>query len=278
MRGAQRLVLAAAGIACGHLLSSPAIAANTCVECHQTFESDLTSPTRLMEHDVHAQRGLSCVDCHGGDATSTDPAVAMDRQHGFIGRPNRQEVPLVCARCHADPTYMRRYNPNLPTDQYAKYLASQHGRRYSQGDQDVAVCTSCHEAHGIRSKDDPLSPVFPTNIPGTCASCHADADMMQRHGGLPVTQHWEYAQSVHGQALLFRGERAAPHCASCHGSHEAARPGTVAVGNVCAQCHGLTRDLFAASPHKAAHESLGLPECEVWIGRASCRERVCQYV
>ena len=160
---------------------------------------------------------------------------------------------------------MRRYNPNLPTDQYAKYLTSQHGKRFVTGDADVPVCTSCHDAHGIRSKKDPASPVFPTNIPGTCATCHTDATIMGRHG-LPVTQHWEYSQSVHGQALLFRGDRAAPHCASCHGSHEAAKPGAIAVGNVCAQCHALTRDLFAKSPHKAAHEALGLPECEVCHG------------
>ena len=160
---------------------------------------------------------------------------------------------------------MRRYNPNLPTDQYAKYLTSQHGKHNSAGDTDVAVCTSCHDAHGIRSKKDPASPVFPTNIPGTCATCHADHAVMDKHG-LPVNQHWEYSQGVHGQALLFRGDRAAAHCASCHGSHEAAKPGTVAVGNVCAQCHALTRDLFAASPHKAAHDTLGLPECEVCHG------------
>ena len=195
----------------------------------------------------------------------------MDPAKGFIGRPTRQEIPQFCARCHADPSYMRKYNPNLPTDQYAKYLTSQHGKRFVQGDTDVAVCTSCHDAHGIRSKKDPLSPVFSTNIPGTCATCHTDATIMERHG-LPVTQHWEYSQSVHGQALLFHGDRAAPHCASCHGSHEAARPGVVAIGNVCAQCHSLTRDLFAKSPHKAAHDALGLPECEVCHGNHLIRK------
>ena len=240
-------------------------AMNSCVECHRQFETASTTPTQVMDHDVHIQRGLSCVDCHGGDPTSMDPATAMDPAAGFRGRPVRQDIPQFCARCHADPAYMRRYNPNLPTDQYAKYRTSQHGKRLAQGDSDVAVCTSCHEAHGIRSKKDPLSPVYATNIPGTCASCHTDSTMMDRHR-LPVTQHWEYSQSVHGQALLFRGDRAAPHCASCHGSHEAAKPGAIAIGNVCAQCHALTRDLFAKSPHKAAHEALGLPECEVCHG------------
>jgi hypothetical protein len=94
---------------------------------------------------------------------------------------------------------------------------------------------------------------------------------MSRHG-LPVTQHWDYAQSVHGQALLVRGDRAAPHCASCHGSHEASKPGAIAIGNVCAQCHSLTRDLFTGSRHKAAHETLDLPECEVCHGNHLIRK------
>ncbi|MBI2885150.1 MAG: cytochrome c3 family protein [Candidatus Omnitrophica bacterium] len=245
---------------------------NSCLECHHAMEEQTRGPATLfLESDVHGQRGLSCADCHGGDPTSSDPMVAMDPSQGFLGKPTIAETPQFCARCHADPAYMRKYNPNLPTDQYAKYLTSQHGKRLGQGEADVAVCTSCHGVHGIRSKKDPLSPVFPTNIPGTCASCHTDAELMDRHG-LPVNQHWEYSQSVHGQALLFRGDRAAPHCASCHGSHEAARPGAIAVGNVCAQCHALTRDLFAASPHKAAHESLGLPECEVCHGNHLIRK------
>ena len=161
---------------------------STCLECHRQMEGAVRGPAALFADDVHAQRGLSCADCHGGDPTSMDPAVAMDPATGFLGKPARQEIPQFCARCHADPAYMRKYNPNLPTDQYAKYLTSQHGKRDSAGDPDVAVCTSCHSVHNIRSKKNPASPVFPTNIPGTCAACHMDANRMKRHG-LPVNQY-----------------------------------------------------------------------------------------
>ncbi len=258
------------------LIAWPAIAwsasqPDSCTTCHQEMEGGTRGPATIFHDDVHFQRGLSCAGCHGGDPTATEQETAMDPAKGFVGRPKRQEIPSFCARCHADPAYMRKYNPNLPTDQYAKYLTSQHGKRNSAGDHDVAVCTSCHSVHDIRSKKDPASPVFSTNIPGTCAACHSDTALMKRHG-LPSTQHWEYLQSVHGQALLIRGDRGAPHCASCHGSHEAARPGVVAIGNVCAQCHSLTRDLFAKSPHKAAHEALGLPECEVCHGNHLIRK------
>ncbi len=250
------------------LLALPSAAAaqvSGCVQCHSQFEDSPASATQSMDHDVHIKAGLSCVDCHGGDPNATDADAAKDPKKGFIGKPARKDIPQFCARCHADVSYMRKYNPNLPVDQHLKYLASEHGKKNLTGDPNVAVCTSCHGAHGIRSKKDPLSPVYPTNIPGTCSVCHSDRKVVGSYG-IPVTQHWEYTQSVHGQALLVRGDRGAPHCASCHGSHEAAKPGTTAVGNVCAQCHSMTRDLFAKSPHKKAHEELGLPECEVCHG------------
>jgi hypothetical protein len=236
-----------------------------CLECHAEIESSPNDPSQKIRHDVHFQRGLSCADCHGGDPEAADMDEAKDPAKGFIGKPAKKDIPQFCARCHADPDAMRRYNPNLPTDQYAKYLSSRHGIRNLENDPNTAVCIDCHGVHGILSKTDSRSPVFPTNIPGTCAVCHSDEKVMGP-AGLPVTQHWEYSQGVHGQALLFKGDRGAPHCASCHGSHEAAKPKTIAVGNICAQCHALSRDLFAKSPHKAAHEKMGLPECEVCHG------------
>ena len=86
------------------LAGGTAEAANTCVECHQTFETDVNAPTQVMDHDVHLQRGLSCADCHGGDPAAAEQEAAMDPAKGFVGRPSRQDIPQFCARCHADPT------------------------------------------------------------------------------------------------------------------------------------------------------------------------------
>lgn len=243
---------------------SQASAADSCQECHRALEGARGKVVEEFSHDVHALRGLSCADCHGGDPK--DPEMtAMDPQKGFRGPIVRSQIPQLCGSCHGDAAYMRRFNPNLPTDQYTKYLVSQHGKLLAQGDQKVAVCTSCHGAHGIRSKTDPLSPVFLTNAPKTCAKCHANAEYMKDYK-IPTNQFTEYHRSVHGQALLERGDRAAPACHSCHGSHDAARPNMSAIGNICAQCHALSRDLFARSPHKSAHDRMGLPECEVCHG------------
>ena len=252
------------------LVATPLLAADSCQECHRALGDAHTKIVEDFAQDVHALRGLSCADCHGGDPK--DPEMsAMDPGKGFKGHVDRSQIPLFCASCHADASYMRRFNPNIPTDQYAKYLVSQHGKLLAQGDQKVAVCVSCHGVHGIRSKHDPLSPVFLTNAPRTCAKCHANADYMKEYG-IPTNQFDEYHQSVHGQALLERGDRAAPACHSCHGSHDASRPKTIAIGNICAQCHALSRDLFVHSPHKAAHDRMGLPECEVCHGNHLIRK------
>jgi len=246
------------------LLGIPAMAADTCQECHKTQGGPSAKLVEDFQNDVHALRGLSCADCHGGDPKDLE-MTAMDPQKGFRGHIVRNEIPKLCASCHADANYMRRFNPNIPTDQYTKYLVSQHGKLNATGDQKVAVCTSCHGVHGIRSKDDSLSPVFLTNAPKTCAKCHANADYMKEYK-IPTNQFSQYHESVHGQALLERGDRAAPACHSCHGSHDASRPRSIAIGNICAQCHALSRDLFVHSPHKAAHDRMGLPECEVCHG------------
>ncbi|MDP3790937.1 MAG: cytochrome c3 family protein [Candidatus Omnitrophota bacterium] len=252
-------------LAASFVVKSEAAAKDYCIECHKSLEASAKEPTDKIEGDVHFKRGLSCSDCHGGDSTKEDFTEAKDTGKGFIGKPKRNDIPLFCGKCHADPAYMRKFNPNIQTDQLAKYNESQHGKLNAQGDQKVAVCVSCHDVHGIREKNDPLSPIFITNAPKRCASCHADKEYMKEYS-IPTNQMEEYEQGVHGEALLKKGDRGAPACHSCHGSHDAALPRAIAVGNICAQCHSLTRDLFAKSPHKAAHDKLGIPECEACHG------------
>ncbi len=236
-----------------------------CIECHKALEGSAKEPAEKIAGDVHFKRGLSCSDCHGGDPTKEDFTEAKDPAKGFVGKPKRSDIPNFCGKCHADPAYMRKFNPNIKTDQLTKYNESQHGKLNAKEDRKVAVCISCHGVHGIRETNDPQAQVFITNIPKMCASCHADKEYMKDYS-VPTNEMEEYETSVHGEALLKKGDRGAPSCSSCHGSHDAAVPLPAAVGNICAQCHSLTRDLFAKSPHKAAHDSLGIPECEACHG------------
>jgi cytochrome c3-like protein len=249
-------VLAAIGL--GAVLASRA-AASSCVTCHQELPEPLGTPVEAMKGDVHARAGLSCDDCHGGDP-SDGGLGSMDEKKGFVGKPTPERIPALCGRCHADENTMRRFNPQLPTDQLAQYATSVHGRRLAEGDTKVATCVSCHGAHGILAPRDARSPVFAANVARTCARCHADATYMAGYG-IPTDQFAKYQGSVHGHLLLVEREAAAPTCNNCHGNHGAYPPGADSVAAVCGQCHPINKDLFLASPHRPAFARLGLPEC-----------------
>lgn len=241
---------------------------DSCVSCHLEMGDELAEPVEGMKGDVHARQGLSCADCHGGDPSAGfdgDMEAAMDPAKGYVGAPSRAQIPRFCARCHSDPNYMRRYNPRVQTDQYERYQTSQHGKLLARGDDKVAVCTDCHGVHGILPANDARSPVYPMNIPNTCGRCHADPDYMASYG-IPTNQVAAYSSSVHGQALLDKGDQAAPACNDCHGNHGANPPGAPSIAYICGQCHLNNAELFLKSPHKAAFDEMGLPECETCHG------------
>jgi predicted CXXCH cytochrome family protein len=229
------------------------------------------SHMNLLEftRDVHFRRGVSCAGCHGGDPEDT---VMTDPTYESMPEaPERHEdrtwIPEFCARCHSSPTYMRGFNPGLPTDQYSKYEESTHGLLLLQeGDSKAAQCVSCHSAHGIRASKSPRSTVHPKNVPGTCSGCHADADYMHGYLGadgapLPTDQFDDYRESVHGQALLERGDLGAPACNDCHGNHAAMPPKVSSITQVCRTCHAGNGELFDGSSHKEAFVRNGWSEC-----------------
>lgn len=235
---------------------------NTCLECHRGLGGRHEEITVAWQESIHAQRGVNCADCHGGDPGAADPSESMSPAAGFIGAPPRDEIPALCASCHADVDAMRQYD--LPTDQYAKYLESIHGRRLAEGDPNVATCFDCHEGHGTKETNDPSARVYPLNVPSLCASCHTDEDLMRPYG-IPTNQYDLYQQSVHGIALLEEQDLRAPTCATCHGTHGAAPPGFAEVINVCGSCHGATQDYYLQSQHAAG--AAGSPKCVTCHGR-----------
>ncbi len=245
------------------LLACPALMAqeNNCVECHQSFEDEDDGPSYKIVRDIHSQRGLGCVDCHGGDATRDD-MEEVRKVKGYRGVPAHLEVPNFCARCHSDASYMHEHNPALAVDQLDKYKTSVHGQRlFSKKDAKVAQCVSCHGVHDIGSAKMPHSATHPLNIPQTCGKCHADSAYMTGYG-IETSQVDDYSQSVHGIALLQRKDLGAPACNDCHGNHGAAPPGVTSLSAVCGNCHAVEAELFDSSPHKAAFEENDYPMCE----------------
>jgi nitrate/TMAO reductase-like tetraheme cytochrome c subunit len=246
----------------GFLLAGSSLwaqAPNTCLDCHSSLDPPQQVTAEKFAADIHAQKGLTCASCHGGDPTKDDDQ-AMSKAAGFRGKPKRSDIPGLCAGCHADATYMHKYNPSLRTDQLAQYKTSVHGQRLAQGDDKVAVCTDCHSVHDIRPASDPRSSVHPLNVASTCSRCHSDAQRMKPYN-IPTDQFAGYSASVHHEALTVRGDLSAPTCTTCHGNHGAAPPGVASVENVCSNCHAFQAQLFDASPHKAVFAAAGLPGC-----------------
>jgi hypothetical protein len=228
-----------------------------CAACH-------AKEAQLESTRPHASAGIGCVECHGGDPAAKTSAAAKKDGTGYRGKLARQSVPELCGNCHAD---VRRMNPfGIATDQLAQYRTSRHGVAVLEhGHEAAATCVDCHGAHGILGPKSSESPVHPRHVPDTCAKCHADQALIEKHGlNGKVVEDWR--SSVHAKLLLQDGDLSAPQCATCHGSHGAVPPGFARVSAVCGKCHERQRELFELSPHQRLVESGEFDACVVCHG------------
>lgn len=210
-----------------------------CLDCHLDEELQRESDWRpgtsvfvdpdLLANSVH--EGMACVDCHL-DATE---------DHG-------ERLPtLACVDCHDEATDL--------------FEAGQHGQALASGAELAPTCGSCHGGHDIQYIDDPSSPVHPTQVPLTCAACHADADFIERRPLQRVSPLQGYERSVHYRALQgVNGDGAT--CTDCHGAH-GQFPATDArskihsqqIGSTCGACHAAAQQKFKGSIHGIAVEA-----------------------
>jgi predicted CXXCH cytochrome family protein len=260
--------------------SIPAIAGDQCRTCHEALGD---RPSSLFKSDVHASSGISCADCHGGNPRSDDMEAAMSKDARFIGVPKSDGISNVCASCHSNPDRMQKFGSKLPTGQWDKLQQSIHGKPGTSGGTRIAQCTACHPAHGVLSKSNPRSPVYPLNVVATCTRCHSNAAYMRSYNpALAVDQLDKYRTSVHGM-LNAKGDSKVAECASCHGSHDIlphTEPNShvyaISLPHTCARCHSDTAymkeyriptdqyDKYARSVHGIAllqKKDVGAPAC-----------------
>ncbi len=133
----------------GLLLIAPlALAEETvCIQCHGGLEGRLGAPVAKWRESIHAENGISCHACHGGDPT--DFTMAMSPERGFIGVPEYQAVPEFCGRCHV----------GVKED----YLLSAHGKALAEGG---ANCVICHGNHAVVKAGPEII------NPEGCSRCH----------------------------------------------------------------------------------------------------------
>lgn len=188
-----------------------------CTLCHarEDFHIELANGSTLDLHvdpsvlaeSVHGtnnpEGALGCTDCHGEDIfPHTDPPPTDARQYTVASTE-------ICTKCH--------------TEQAEDQHDSVHAAGLARGNLRSATCVDCHGAHDVQ----PISgePALAVNA---CAQCH-------------TTVFEQYQDSIHGQALLERGDTNAPACIDCHGVHGIDNPTTAQARNrspeLCADCH-----------------------------------------
>ncbi len=101
-----------------------------CIQCHSKMPEKYSQPVKLWRGSIHAENGIACNGCHGGDPK--DAANAMNPARGFLGAPKEPAIPAFCGRCHV----------GVLKD----YLASAHGRMLGKGG---PTCVTCHGNHQV---------------------------------------------------------------------------------------------------------------------------------
>ena len=101
-----------------------------CIACHSGLPEKYSLPVTLWRGSIHAENGIFCNGCHGGDPK--DAANAMNPARGFLGAPKEPDIPAFCGRCHV----------GVLKD----YLASAHGRMLGKGG---PTCVTCHGNHKV---------------------------------------------------------------------------------------------------------------------------------
>lgn len=159
----------------------------------------------MFGNSVHGREGVTCVTCHSNITGFPHPDIPATNLHdyriGYIG---------VCAACHAEQV-------NATQD-------SIHGILLQEGNQFAPSCADCHDPH-TQPKVEELNK---TEFAQVCAQCH---------NGI----YEEYAQSVHGKAMIEENNPDVPGCVDCHGVHTIQDPTTAEFRNssvyLCADCH-----------------------------------------
>lgn len=187
-----------------------------CATCHADEASGLVGS--VHEHST----SQPCTTCHGA-AHNTLP---KDNPKSAVYPLN---IPATCGKCHGDAKMATQHHLS---NVYPQYVDSIHGYALSKEGLLVAAnCSSCHGSHHILSHTDPQSPIYRTNIPKTCGTCHA---------GILT----EYSAGVHGHALATEianpeghATLHAPVCTDCHTAHAINTPSNAQSTPLCGSCH-----------------------------------------
>jgi len=206
----------------GNVQPTLSVEDSECFECHDDVDE------KSFNNSIHGE--FECIDCH----------LNIEKI------PHEETLKKVnCGECHGDVS--------------AAYNESTHGKALLRGEVDAPHCSGCHGKHSIRKGDDIASTVYPANLARTCAKCHADTKLVERHKGISAKEPYRaYEESVHGKALK-EGNLDSASCNDCHSSHSL-QPSNAPTSMVyrynipktCSECHKEIYQAFMESIHGKA--------------------------
>ncbi len=154
------------------------LAAPSCVDCHGTSH-DIRKASDTKSWIYRDNVPETCGKCHEGAVETYSKSVhAQAVAKGVEGAP-------VCIDCHTahevvepEGAFVLRSDQicgGCHEDRLRRYQLTYHGRAHSLGDENVAACFDCHEAHAVLPSSDPQSSLSEENRQQTCQRCHAGA-------------------------------------------------------------------------------------------------------
>jgi hypothetical protein len=133
----------------------------SCVRCHSDPDFLVTHPKlyeyyREWQRSIHAQEGVTCFDCHGGDP---DAADAKRAHVGIAGAGARNatsftRVHETCGDCHDE--IVEAYTQSK---HYERLKQDEQGKRHGPN------CVTCHRSMNTLTLD-------VTTVEEACARCH----------------------------------------------------------------------------------------------------------
>ncbi len=144
------------------------VAGAACITCHEDiYKMVLGSVHGKNIVEKNQSDGALCLDCHGSPHYMT----AVKDENSPTGRKHQTET---CGKCHGNKEMIEKYK--LEENVMDSFTKSFHGRKLHLGHAKAPVCSSCHSYHDMRTKNDPVSPVFGKNKLETCGKCHKGAN------------------------------------------------------------------------------------------------------
>lgn len=129
----------------------------SCFNCHETISGKWGRPARLHLTSAHYRAGITCQDCHGGDATKQEEKEAHDLAKGWVAGTKFDLAAMNerCGKCHQK--------------EVETFNESSHIHDYE--DVRKLDCSTCHTAHQVGA------PTRSMSWSATCQECHSLEDV-----------------------------------------------------------------------------------------------------